>query len=93
MVAERHSWFPDGGYVAFTTTQAQLGRSLGSSLGSYLAFGLIGFYSRVLRENILDSLDQDYVRTALAKGLTPRRVMVKHALRASLIPVDHLIRA
>jgi peptide/nickel transport system permease protein len=47
----------------------------------------IGFYGRVLRGNILDSINEDYVRTARAKGLNPRRVMLKHVLRNSLIPI------
>ena len=52
-----------------------------------LAILNIGFYSRVLRSNMLDSLREDYVRTARAKGLSERRVMVKHVLRNSLIPI------
>ena len=47
----------------------------------------IGFYGRVLRSNILDSINEDYVRTARAKGLNPRTVMLKHVLRNSLIPI------
>jgi peptide/nickel transport system permease protein len=47
----------------------------------------IGFYSRVLRSNILDTINEDYVRTAKAKGLSPRRILIKHVLRTSLIPV------
>jgi peptide/nickel transport system permease protein len=45
----------------------------------------IGFYARVLRANLLDIQSEDYVRTARAKGLTPRDVLVKHMLRNSLI--------
>ena len=52
-----------------------------------LAVLFIGFYGRVLRGNILDTINEDYVRTARAKGLAPRRVMVKHVLRNSLIPI------
>ncbi len=52
-----------------------------------LAILNIGFYSRVLRSNMLDSLREDYVRTARAKGLTERRVLLKHVLRNSLIPI------
>jgi peptide/nickel transport system permease protein len=52
-----------------------------------LAVLFIGFYGRVLRSNILDVVNEDYVRTAKAKGLTPRRVLVKHVLRNSLIPI------
>jgi peptide/nickel transport system permease protein len=47
----------------------------------------IGFYSRVLRSNMLDVMNEDYVRTARAKGLRERRVMTRHVLRNSLIPI------
>ncbi|MBS1862417.1 MAG: ABC transporter permease [Actinobacteria bacterium] len=52
-----------------------------------LAVLFAGFYSRVLRSSMLDVMNEDYVRTARAKGLSQRRVMVKHVLRNSLIPV------
>jgi peptide/nickel transport system permease protein len=47
----------------------------------------IGFYGRVLRSNILDTINEDFVRTAKAKGLSPRRILLKHVLRTSLIPI------
>ena len=47
----------------------------------------IGVYSRVVRSSVLDTINDDYVRTARAKGLTERRVLVRHVLRNSLIPV------
>ena len=52
-----------------------------------LATLFVGVYSRVLRSNVLDTINDDYVRTARAKGLTERRVMIHHVLRNSLIPV------
>jgi peptide/nickel transport system permease protein len=52
-----------------------------------LAVLSIGFYSRVLRSNMLDVMNEDYVRTARAKGLSERRVMTRHVLRNSLIPI------
>jgi peptide/nickel transport system permease protein len=52
-----------------------------------LAVLFAGFYSRVLRSSMLDVMNEDYVRTARAKGLSQRRVMTKHVLRNSLIPV------
>jgi len=45
----------------------------------------IGFYARVLRANLLEVENEDYVRTARAKGLSERRVLFKHMLRTSLI--------
>jgi peptide/nickel transport system permease protein len=48
--------------------------------------GWIG-YSRFVRAEMLDVLGQDYVRTALAKGLAARAVLIRHALRNALIPL------
>jgi peptide/nickel transport system permease protein len=45
----------------------------------------IGFYARVLRANMLDIQNEDYVRTAKAKGLPPKQVLVRHVLRNSMI--------
>jgi peptide/nickel transport system permease protein len=50
----------------------------------------IGFYSRVLRSTILDTINEDYVRTARAKGLSERQVLFRHILRNSLIPIISL---
>ena len=85
-LAEQRSWFPDGGYVPLTTNPAQWVYHLILPWFT-LAVLSIGFYGRVLRSNILDSINEDYVRTARAKGLGPRRVMMKHILRNSLIPI------
>jgi peptide/nickel transport system permease protein len=52
-----------------------------------LAFLNIGFYSRVLRSNMLDTMNEDWVRTARAKGLSERQVRRRHVLRNSLIPI------
>jgi peptide/nickel transport system permease protein len=41
----------------------------------------------VLRSNVLDTINEDYVRTARAKGLSERRIMIRHVLRNSLIPI------
>lgn len=47
----------------------------------------IGVYSRVLRANVLDVMGEDYVRTARAKGLSGRRVLIHHVLRNSLMGI------
>ncbi|MDP9376699.1 MAG: ABC transporter permease [Actinomycetota bacterium] len=52
-----------------------------------LATLFIGVYSRVVRSSMLDTINEDYVRTARAKGLSERRVLIRHVLRNSLIPV------
>ena len=45
----------------------------------------IGLYARVLRSSLVAAQEEDYVRTARAKGLTEHRVLIRHALRTSLI--------
>lgn len=52
-----------------------------------LATPQTGFVARVVRASMLDALGQDYVRTAWAKGLQERLVLVRHALRNALIPL------
>jgi peptide/nickel transport system permease protein len=45
------------------------------------------FIARITRGAVLEALGQDYVRTARAKGLTPRRIVLRHALRNALLPI------
>jgi peptide/nickel transport system permease protein len=80
------SLFPDSGYVALTSNPWQWFLHLLMPWW-VLAILFIGFYGRVMRSNILDTINEDYVRTARAKGLPPRRVLVKHVVRNSLIPI------
>jgi peptide/nickel transport system permease protein len=56
-----------------------------------LAVGLIGIYARYLRSAMAVELGRPYVTVARAKGLAERRVLVRHALRNSLIPVTALL--
>ena len=56
-----------------------------------LGLGSIASWSRYLRSSLLDVLSQDYVRTARAKGLPRRRVLDRHVLRNSLIPIVTLM--
>ncbi len=88
VLADGHplSIFPDAGYVALTSNPLQWLYHLWMPWWT-LAILFIGFYGRVMRSNILDTINEDYVRTARAKGLAPRRVLVKHVVRNSLIPV------
>jgi peptide/nickel transport system permease protein len=80
------SFFPDGEYVSLTSNPFQWFWHL-LLPWCVLAVLFIGFYGRVLRGNILDTINEDFVRTAKAKGLSPRRILVKHVLRTSLIPI------
>ena len=85
-LAEKNTWFPDGEYVPLTQDPFEWFWHL-ILPWFVLAVLFIGFYGRVLRGNILDTINEDYVRTARAKGIAPRRVMAKHVLRNSLIPI------
>ena len=81
-----HPLFPDGEYVPLTQDPVQWAYHLVLPWFC-LAVLFIGFYGRVLRSNMLDAMNEDYVRTAKSKGLSPGRVLRKHVLRNSLIPL------
>jgi peptide/nickel transport system permease protein len=78
--------FPNGGYVPLTENPLDWAYHL---IMPWTALSLlfIGVYSRVLRSNVLDTINDDYVRTARAKGLSERQVLVRHVLRNALIPI------
>jgi peptide/nickel transport system permease protein len=78
------SWVPPLGYTPLTESPVGWFKSL---LLPWLTLSIlyIGIYARVLRSAILDTQEQDFVRTARAKGITERRVMMRHSLRTSLI--------
>jgi peptide/nickel transport system permease protein len=78
------SWVPPLGYIPLTQSPVGWFKSL---LLPWLTLAVlyIGIYARVLRSALVEAQEQDYVRTARAKGLTERRVLLRHALRTSLI--------
>jgi peptide/nickel transport system permease protein len=79
-------WLPASGYVPFSEDPVEnLKRLLmpAATLGVYLSATLMRF----VRADMIDVLAADYVRTARAKGLRERFVIVRHALRNALIPV------
>jgi len=80
------SWVPPLGYVPLTENPLQWALRL---LFPWLTLAVLyaGIYARVLRGELLSALNEDYVRTARAKGLSERRILLKHALRCSLIPI------
>ncbi|MHB0920061.1 MAG: ABC transporter permease [Thiomonas delicata] len=75
-------WFPMGGYGNWNNIILPA-LSLGF-LGS-------GWYSRVMRSEMMDALRQDYIRTARAKGAGPRRIILIHALRNAILPIITMI--
>jgi peptide/nickel transport system permease protein len=78
------SWLPALGYTSFTTSPLHWFEGL---IFPWITLSIlyIGFYARVLRANLLEVQNEDYVRTARAKGLSERRVLVRHTLRTSMI--------
>jgi peptide/nickel transport system permease protein len=78
------SWVPPLGYTSFT--QSPVGWFKGLIIPWItLSILYIGLYARVLRANIIETESEDWVRTARAKGLTERRVLMRHTLRGSMI--------
>ena len=79
-------WLPLSGYV-----------SPGENFGQYiyygvmpiliLSFSLLASVARQTRSNMLEVVNQDYIRTARANGLAEKSVIYKHALKNALIPV------
>jgi peptide/nickel transport system permease protein len=83
-------WLPTGGYIAFTDDP--LGWLATSTMPAIsLALLLAGLLARITRSTMLEVLRQDYIRTARAKGLPKRLVVVKHALANALIPITTVV--
>ncbi len=79
-------WFPVAGRGSFTEDPLDALKHL--VLPSFALGGIVAAQiSRFTRQSILDTLNEDYIRTARAKGLRERAVIFKHALKPSMIPV------
>jgi peptide/nickel transport system permease protein len=78
--------FPAGGYVPLTEEPLEWVRFL---LLPWITLALFhaAAYSRLIRSSLLDVLGEDYVRTARSKGLSDRRVVLRHGLRSAITPV------
>jgi peptide/nickel transport system permease protein len=87
-VGYKLGWIPISGYASLSNPWQWLRHLLAPWFTLSVLF--IGFYSRVLRSTILDTINEDYVRTARAKGLSERQVLMRHILRNSLIPIISL---
>lgn len=83
--AVRLRWLPSGGYVALTEDPVQHFKSMLMPAFA-LGFSSAGLLARLVRSSMLDVLREDYVRTAFAKGLPEKLVVIRHALRNALIP-------
>ncbi|MDQ3955249.1 MAG: ABC transporter permease [Actinomycetota bacterium] len=77
---------PGTGYIPFTESPTQWFLHF---IMPWTALALLyaAFYARMVRGNLIETMGEDYIRTARAKGLSERRVVAKHGLRASLTPV------
>jgi peptide/nickel transport system permease protein len=78
------SWVPPLGYTAFTQSPTLWFKGLVLPWIT-LSILYIGFYGRVLRANLIETQNEDFIRTARAKGLTERRVLMRHNVRTSMI--------
>ncbi len=83
-------WLPTGGYIPFT--ESPWGWFRTSTMPAIsLALLQMGLLARITRSTMLEVLRQDYIRTARAKGLSRRLVVMKHALANALIPITTVI--
>jgi peptide/nickel transport system permease protein len=78
--------FPNVTFVPFTTNPLLWARNLVLPWVC-LAFLYAALYARLTRAGMLETMSEDYIRTARAKGLPERRVIFKHGLRAALTPI------
>lgn len=85
LFAVRLNWLPSGGYTPLMEDPVQHFKSMFMPAFA-LGFSSAGLLARLVRSSMLDVLREDYVRTAFAKGLNVRAVVVRHALRNALIP-------
>ena len=83
-------WSPGTGYVSWS---ASFTGWLSHMILPWIVLALLyaASYARMTRGNLLETMGQDYIRTARVKGLSERKVILKHGLRASLTPIVTLI--
>ena len=79
-------WLPSGGYVDIGDDPVEHLRYMVLPAAA-LGFSSAGLLARIVRSTMLDTLNEEYVRTAYAKGLAKRHVVLRHAFRNALIPI------
>lgn len=88
--AVRLGWMPSGGFTSITEDpQAHFKAMILPAFA--LGFSSAGLLARLVRSSMLDVMREDYIRTALAKGLPERVTVMRHALRNALIPAITVI--
>lgn len=90
LFAIKLSWFSAGGFPGWDAGFFQALKSL-TLPAIALALPQASILTRVMRSSLLDVLNEDFMRTARAKGLTRRKALWKHALRNAMIPVLTII--
>jgi peptide/nickel transport system permease protein len=83
-------WFSAGGFPGWDTGILAVMKAL-TLPAVALALPQASILARVMRSSLLDTLSEDYIRSARAKGLSRRQVMWRHALRNAMIPVLTII--
>jgi peptide/nickel transport system permease protein len=81
-----HVFSGAGSYVPFSDNPAKWFSSL-LLPWLVLAAAFAAFYARLLRSNLIETMGEDYIRTARAKGLSERRVVFRHGLRSAITPI------
>ena len=83
--------FPKTGYYPITENPA---KTISWMMLPWLVIGLTNCtsYARFTRGQMVETLSEDYIRTAQAKGVRTNKVLFKHALRAAIVPGDHDLR-
>jgi peptide/nickel transport system permease protein len=81
-----YAWFPPSGYTPFTEDPLQWARSL---ILPWVTLALVtaGAYTRLSRTSMLEIMNEDFLRTARAKGLKERKIVYRHGLRAASTPI------
>jgi peptide/nickel transport system permease protein len=90
LLADRMQWLPATGYIPFTENPVDSLRHLVLPVLTVSAM-LVAHVSRMVRSETIDVLHSDYIRTARLKGLSPREIVLGHALRNALLPVVTIV--
>jgi microcin C transport system permease protein len=92
-LAARMGWFPTGGFTSENFDSLPLGQKVWDVIHHAILplicymVGAFAFMTMLMKNNLMDNLAADYVRTAIAKGASYKQAVLRHALRNSLIPI------
>jgi peptide/nickel transport system permease protein len=90
LLADRLQWLPATGYIPLTENPADSLRHLVLPVLT-VSLVLVAHVSRMVRSETIDVMQSDYIRAARLKGLSPRQVVLGHALRNALLPVVTIV--